>query len=167
MGATSQGGKPGSRVIFSMLTYMTETDILIIGAGATGLMAARELTKAGKKVIVLEARDRCGGRIHTLNNELFFKNSELGAEFIHGDLQTTLGLLKKAGIALQPAGGEMWHAHDGKLDKDGPFAEGWDLLMEKLEELETDTSINQFLAKEFPGDQYDQLKKSVPVCGWL
>ena len=34
-----------------------EPDIIIVGAGAAGLMAARELARAGKKVIILEARD--------------------------------------------------------------------------------------------------------------
>ncbi len=140
---------------------MNTTDILVIGAGAAGLMAASELTKAGKNVLVLEARDRCGGRIHTLNNELFFKTVELGAEFIHGDLPVTFNLLKEAGIAYQPSGGEMLHYHDGGFSREGAFTEGWDILMDKFEKLETDTTINEFLEKEFPGKKYDSLKTSV------
>ena len=68
---------------------MEISDILIIGAGATGLMAAYKLSEAGKKVIVLEARNRTGGRIHTMSHESFFKHAELGAEFVHGDLPVT------------------------------------------------------------------------------
>lgn len=43
----------------------TETDVCIVGAGYAGLTAARRLTQAGKSVVVLEARDRIGGRIWT------------------------------------------------------------------------------------------------------
>ena len=43
------------------------TEIIIIGAGAAGLMSARELAKAGKKVVILEARNRIGGRILSLS----------------------------------------------------------------------------------------------------
>jgi len=46
-----------------MNTDTQEIGVLIIGAGASGLMAARELAKLGKKVAVLEARDRIDGRI--------------------------------------------------------------------------------------------------------
>lgn len=46
-------------------------DIIIIGAGAAGLMAARELAKAGKKVCILEARDRIGGRVFPLSESDF------------------------------------------------------------------------------------------------
>ncbi|HVI14755.1 MAG TPA: FAD-dependent oxidoreductase, partial [Pseudolabrys sp.] len=42
------------------------THFVIVGAGAAGLMTARELARAGKKVTILEARDRCGGRIYPL-----------------------------------------------------------------------------------------------------
>ena len=52
---------------------MKNTEVIIIGAGATGLMAAHELSKAGKRMIVLEARNRTGGRIHTLMILAFFK----------------------------------------------------------------------------------------------
>lgn len=135
--------------------------MLIIGAGAAGLMAARLLAKAGKKVVVLEARDRCGGRIHTLHNELFFKNAELGAEFIHGDLPVTLGLLNEAGIAFYPADAEMWQYKNGEFYTEGGFIEEWGLLMEKLTELEQDTSIEEFLRQYFAGDEYYGLKNSV------
>ena len=47
---------------------MVKMDILIIGAGAAGLMVAYKLSAKYKNVIVLEARDRIGGRIHTIEN---------------------------------------------------------------------------------------------------
>ncbi len=43
-----------------------EADVCVVGAGFSGLMAARRLSEAGKHVIVLEARDRVGGRVHTV-----------------------------------------------------------------------------------------------------
>lgn len=46
--------------------------ILVIGAGAAGLAAAAALAKSGKKVIVLEARERIGGRINTIYQSSFF-----------------------------------------------------------------------------------------------
>lgn len=147
---------------------MNKADILIVGAGAAGLMAACDLVSFGKNVTLLEARGRCGGRIHTLNNELFFKATELGAEFIHGDLPVTLNLLNEAKILYHTAGGEMWHYHNGKFDDEGGEMEGWDLLMNKLKELKQDISINEFLENEFPGDKFVQLKNSVRkfVCGY-
>jgi monoamine oxidase len=42
-----------------------EADVCVVGAGYAGLTAARRLSMAGKSVVVLEARDRVGGRIWT------------------------------------------------------------------------------------------------------
>ena len=56
--------------------------IVVIGAGAAGLMAARELARAGKRVTVLEARDRCGGRIHPLPDAESGYRADGGAEFV-------------------------------------------------------------------------------------
>ena len=54
--------------------------ILVVGAGAAGLMTARELVRAGKQVTILEARDRCGGRIYPLPTQEFGYPAEGGAE---------------------------------------------------------------------------------------
>jgi monoamine oxidase len=48
-----------------MTDSSTLPDVIIIGAGYAGLTATHELLKAGKNVLVLEARDRVGGRVHT------------------------------------------------------------------------------------------------------
>ncbi len=137
---------------------MKNTEIIVIGAGATGLMAAYELTKAGKRVIVLEARNRIGGRIHTLDDTSFFKYAELGAEFVHGDLPVTLKVLKEAGIEIIPASGEMWNYRNGKFSKEYQQIDHWGLLMQKLSKLEQDTSIGVFLQQEFGEDEYAGLR---------
>lgn len=57
---------------------------LVIGAGVAGLAAARDLTQAREPVIVLEARNRIGGRVYTDHTFAPFP-VEFGAEYIHGD----------------------------------------------------------------------------------
>jgi len=138
-----------------------ENSIIVIGGGAAGLMAAHTLVKAGKKATILEARNRTGGRIHTLYDASFFKKAELGAEFIHGDLPLTLQLLQEAGIPIQPAKLNMWRYHNGKFVQEEEHIPHWDLLMKKLDELNEDMPIATFLDKYFAGEKYEQLKRSV------
>lgn len=73
-------------------------DVIIIGAGAAGLMAARKLSGVGHAVCILEARNRIGGRIHTITDVNLATPAEGGAEFIHGNLAVTLKLLEEAGM---------------------------------------------------------------------
>ncbi len=74
---------------------MKEFDTIIIGAGACGLLAGRELSRAGYKVAIIEAHNRTGGRIHTFTPPKFTIPIEAGAEFVHGQLPETLKLLKE------------------------------------------------------------------------
>ncbi|BCT78161.1 putative flavin-containing monoamine oxidase AofH [Sinomonas cyclohexanicum] len=61
---------------------MTEqTDVVVIGAGLAGLITARELGNRGHKVVVLEARDRLGGRIYTESR--LGQHLELGGNWLH------------------------------------------------------------------------------------
>lgn len=140
---------------------MDNTDILIVGAGAAGLIAGRTLAKAGKNVKILEARNRCGGRIHTLNEGKFLNLAELGAEFIHGDLPCTLKVLNEAGISYFAAYGEMVHYKNGAFSGFEAHAEGWDILMQKLSGLTQDTTIEDFLQKYFADEKYTPLKSAV------
>jgi monoamine oxidase len=136
---------------------MTKTDVIIIGAGAAGLMAAYTLVKSGKTVAVLEARNRIGGRIHTVNNQAFTNQTELGAEFIHGNLPVTLNLLKEAGIGYYGVDFEMWQHHNGTLVKSDEFIEGWDILLEKLNQLPKDMPIRYFLTHYFSGNEHARM----------
>src|SRR6476469_6292085 len=89
------------------------TDFLVVGAGAAGLMTARQLARAGKRVTILEARDRCGGRIYPLPVEEFGYPAEGGAEFVHGAAPVTRALMREAGVSLVPIEGARWGAHKG------------------------------------------------------
>ncbi len=131
---------------------MQQHEIIIIGAGPTGLMAAYELAKRGQKSIILEARDRIGGRVHTLTD-----GTELGAEFIHGKLPITLGLLEEANLTHTSAAGEWVQLRGGAASE--PFeTEHWPRLMRELKLLETDMSLQDFLTRHFPESQYAALK---------
>ena len=63
----------------------TDVDVVIVGAGAAGLSAARELQSRGARVVVLEASAKVGGRVQD-DRSLSCWPLELGPEFIHGEL---------------------------------------------------------------------------------
>lgn len=83
---------------FVLATTIPESvDVAIIGAGLSGLTAARDLLHAGKSVIVLEARDRVGGKVynHPLTNGGV---TEVGAEFVGPTQDKVLGMISDLGL---------------------------------------------------------------------
>src|SRR5229473_4822678 len=91
------------------------THFVVVGAGAAGLMTARELARADKSVTIVEARDRCGGRIYPLPAQEFGYKAEGGAEFVHGAAPVTRTLMREARLSLSPHGGTRWTARIGAL----------------------------------------------------
>jgi len=140
---------------------MRRDHIVVIGAGAAGLMAARELARAGKAVTVLEARNRCGGRIHPLRSADFGYPAEGGAEFVHGEAPVTRGLLREAGFSLLPIQGRQWTVEDRKFSRresqDPHEAE----LHKALQELKDDLTVAKFLRRDFAGPKYHRLRHSI------
>jgi monoamine oxidase len=94
-------------------------DILVIGAGAAGLAAAAKLAAAGRSVLVLEARDRIGGRIWTCSEPAIPVPIELGAEFIHGEPDATFALLRRFGVPAVDTQGPHWTCRGGRVSLRG------------------------------------------------
>lgn len=75
-------------------------DVIVVGAGMAGLAAAERLASGGCRVTVLEARDRLGGRIHTVRAPGIELPIELGAEFVHGHPPELVELIEQLGLTL-------------------------------------------------------------------
>lgn len=122
------------------------TDILIIGAGAAGLMAAFELSRTGLKVIILEARDRIGGRINTHHDPRSPVPIELGAEFVHGRPPELLSIVEHAHLDLLETPNRHWHLRNGVLAKSNEFWSKLEDLMEEMKRVKgSDQSFADFL----------------------
>jgi len=126
-------------------------DVVVLGAGAAGLAAARVLSRAGCSVVVLEARDRIGGRLHTREDAILPVPVELGGEFIHGTADVSFALLRAANtVAIDTGGASFIHA-DGELrEEEDPFAIVVRVLA-RVKELAADVSIEEFL-QQLRGD---------------
>ncbi len=127
-------------------------DVLVLGAGAAGLTAAAHLAQSGCSVLVLEARDRIGGRIFTRTDPQLGLPLELGAEFIHGDAPATLELLRSAGgFAIDTAGTRLSLREGRASPRENLFGSVRKLLLQTRQLTDQDLSVEDFLAR-FAGD---------------
>jgi monoamine oxidase len=126
-------------------------DVVVVGAGMAGLIAARDLLAANVSVLVLEARNRVGGRLlnHTLGNGSVV---ELGGQWVGPTQDRVLALAEDLGLGLFPTyiDGEHFLAVDGSVERYGgedfhlpgeasaDVTETWEQLQEMAEEVPLD-----------------------------
>ncbi|MGB6451429.1 MAG: NAD(P)/FAD-dependent oxidoreductase [Steroidobacteraceae bacterium] len=123
-------------------------DVAVLGAGAAGLSAARVLAESGCSVLILEARDRIGGRILTIGDPALQFPIELGAEFIHGRAPATLELLQRSGARTVDTAGSRWTVRDGRASpRDAVFGAALELMRQVDSMSEADLSVEDFLAR--------------------
>lgn len=135
--------------------------IVIVGAGAAGLTAARELARAGRKVAILEARERCGGRIHPLPASEFGYSADLGAEFVHGEAPLTRSLAREAGLPVRVIGGAQWSFDGTGFSRESPRDPYDEELHAALGNLTEDLAVADFLRRHFAGPEHDRLRHAV------
>ncbi len=121
-------------------------DIAVVGAGAAGLAAAVKAERAGARVVLLEARDRIGGRIFTHRDPLCATPIELGAEFVHGKSPHFWRQLDRSGLRAARVGG-----HHKCLDE-GSYVECDDVVGQlstvlDAVRLDTDRPVSEILAE--------------------
>ncbi len=122
-------------------------DVAIIGAGMAGLAAARQLGTAGLRSLILEARNRVGGRVHTLHEAGWPVPIEAGAEFIHGDSKDLQDAIEEARLETHEVSERHWHASGGRLQP-MDFDVVWEELSKRLQRLHgPDLSFADFLQK--------------------
>jgi monoamine oxidase len=93
-------------------------DVVVVGGGLAGLTAAREILKAGRSVVLLEARDRVGGR--TLNHDIGGgKVVEVGGQFVGPTQDRILNLAREVGVPSFPtyATGDSVYIADGQATR--------------------------------------------------
>jgi len=129
-----------------------DVDAIVVGAGAAGLAAARSLAGRSLRVVVLEARNRIGGRAWSRPIARIATPAELGAEFIHGRGELTMRLLRDAGMAAVDVSGEGWRcSEDGEPRREDRAVSRVAGIFEAAGALADDETVDQFL-RRFEGN---------------
>ena len=137
-------------------------DVVVVGAGVAGLTAARSLRAAGLQVVVLEATDRVGGRLHS--DRSLGVPFDIGASWIHGtDGNPVTALAEDAGALTVELDGEDVVAYDeaGTEYTDAEFAAAEDAFYDLLDAVEAESddgiSVADALDDLLPGWADDRL----------
>ena len=126
-------------------------DVVVVGAGAAGLVVARELQRAGYSVVVLEAGTKAGGRVRTLYDTNAGVPVELGAEFVHGEAPETNRIVQEAHLVTVPVLGEHVRSDRGELSEQGRVWKRMARVFKRMDaDREKDRSFQEFL-DEKPG----------------
>jgi monoamine oxidase len=122
-------------------------DVVILGAGAAGLAAARKLSGNGVNVIVLEARARIGGRMVTCQSSITGSPIELGAEFVHGARNSLWDYLSIAGVKTSKVSDRHWLYSDGILQEKQELLNQMEQVFEGIDSEAPDEPFAEYLQK--------------------
>lgn len=142
---------------------MTTRSTIIIGAGAAGLAAARDLSRAGHQVVVIEARGRIGGRVFTLTDAKDSVPIELGAEFVHGKSPELWDIAQAANLKISEISERHWYfdgGPEGKISRSHDFWKHIERLMSRMKSSAGDQSLADFL-DQLPDDDETQRAKAM------
>ena len=147
---------------------MTETDVVVIGGGFAGLIAARDLREAGRSVVVLEARDRLGGR--TWYRELAGTGVkvEFGGTWFWSDLHTGLAAeIARYGLAVRPspAVGSMAWLAAGELRSGPRVLQGITAALIPFKPI-FEAAVSRIQAA-WGGDRSAMADLDVPMATWI
>ena len=143
---------------------MLQTDVAVIGAGAAGLAAARCLHERGVDLLVIEGRDRIGGRAYTLPSYDGSLPIELGAEFIHGSPEVTLSLLHESGGSALDTSPLYFQVSDERIEESTDIWDATEGLLRRIDLHGHDQSVEAFLdglRAQVPAKQLDGVRALV------
>jgi monoamine oxidase len=150
--------------------------ILIIGAGMAGLSAARRLKQAGHAPLILEARERIGGRIHS-DHSWDGVTLDLGASWIHGaegnpltDLAAEFGVTTLTAnyddvVVYEANGRRLTPAEASQLDVD--YGRLLRLIYRAQEDLTSDVPLQQVVDEAVAAGQFDEITANYLVNAWI
>ncbi|MET0989807.1 MAG: FAD-dependent oxidoreductase [Glaciihabitans sp.] len=135
-GARESGARAAGEV--AVVTTPAER-VAVVGAGAAGAEAARLLTLYGYDVVVIEAQDRTGGRIHTVEDDDWPIPVELGAwTFDQSTDESILDQLERLGVDTAPLGSTTYRAQRDGTQDGAPDGSG-DATDDTVPEIDTNT----------------------------
>jgi monoamine oxidase len=135
--------------------------IVIAGAGISGLITGCELAENNFEVTILEARNRCGGRIFTSEENNFSRAIEAGAEFVHGKVPFSMSLVNDCRLKTTAMKGRIYRLTGDELTTEKSFVEGENTLNRKLKSLDENITVEEFLQKYFNEEEDAELISSV------